>query len=83
MGQVIMMAEGIPAIDAGPPPAGLIEAVEESMLTDGLDGPDGEAEAGTVDESSMQDGGPAPADLVAEIDGQLDDEIEEESRVES
>ncbi len=83
MGQVITMAEGSPAIDAGPPPAGLIEAVEGSMMADDFDGSDVETDSVTVDESSMQDGGPAPADLVAEIDGQLDEGLEEESSVES
>lgn len=78
-----MMAEGSPAIDAGPPPPGLIEAVEGSMMADELDGSDSETDSVTVDESSMQDGGPAPVDLVAEIDGQLDDQIEEESSMES
>lgn len=80
MGQVIMMAEDSNLLDAGPPPEGLIEAVEESMQQEEkLDSSNGAAEPGELDESSMVDAGPPPAELVAEIGGEFDEQEEDEA----
>lgn len=73
------MAENSTALDGGPPPDGLVDAVDESMQPDEqTDQAEVSETLGASDDSTL-DAGPPPPDLVAEISGELDDaDVDEE-----